>query len=82
MSLLIEVNKISRVKIGDEWFTVMSQSFDIDSYEFSMGGSLVHGGGQSGVCASGFQFVTEGGRMICGELTSISCIELHSEYKE
>src|SRR5690606_14578913 len=78
--------------IGNEWYTVKPGSFYTDSYEFGyyvpdddypdgMRYFCDHGGGQSGVCATGFAF-TEVKRypswytenQIFGPLTSIQAV--------
>ena len=58
MSLEINVDDVIAVLIGDTWYSVEDQSFNIDSYEFTWGETLIHGGGHSGVCASGYSFTT------------------------
>lgn len=71
MSLAIDVDKVGAVLIDGEWYVVLDQSFTLDSYEYlwwsrgegavnTMGGDydpdILHGGGQSGICATGFSF--------------------------
>jgi hypothetical protein len=56
MSLAIDVDEVTAVLLADGWHKVAEESFDIDSYEFVAGSRTVHGGGDSDVCASGFQF--------------------------
>lgn len=75
MSLRIDIDKVTAVLLADGWHTVDDASFDCDAYEFMSGdGELVHGGGQSGVCATGFGFNSEDAR-IYGPLTAILAVK-------
>lgn len=75
MSLAIDVDKVVSVLLADGWHEVLKESFELDSYEFTWSGSAVHGGGQSGVCATGFTFlVTEQGIKLAGPLTAILAV--------
>jgi hypothetical protein len=62
MSLAINIDAVSAVLLADGWHQVADASFLVDSYEYidpayaNDERGLVHGGGQSGVCASGFGF--------------------------
>lgn len=67
MSLAINTDMVTDVLLADGWHKVARGSFDLDSYEFMEGDVLVHGGGQSGVCAKGATW-REAGRS-----TVISC---------
>ena len=80
MSVAIDVDKVISVLLGDGWHSVADDSFLIDSYEYLEGGLpeglLVHGGGQSGICASGFSFYEEldqdAGGAFQGDLVRVS----------
>lgn len=67
MSLAINIETVTDVLLADGWHKVARGSFDLDAYEFMEDGVLVHGGGQSGVCAKGVTW-REAGRS-----TVISC---------
>ena len=60
MSLAINTDLVKAVLLADGWHEVADNSFDLDSYEYLSGpgdgAPVVHGGGQSGVCATGFTF--------------------------
>ena len=61
MSLAIDVDQVTEVLLADGWHYVFDQSFTLDAYEFfdqyaRETDTTLHGGGQSGVCATGFQF--------------------------
>jgi len=73
MSLAIDVDRVSHVLLSDGWHVVVDNSFSIDAYEFISKQTSVHGGGQSGVCASGFTFKSHEGNF-AGPLTSIIAI--------
>jgi hypothetical protein len=79
MSLAIDTDNITRVLLADGWHDVANQSFDIDSYEYMWCERLVHGGGNSGICASGFTFTTTDGLFVCGPLTSVLAVEQGQE---
>jgi hypothetical protein len=86
MSLAINQHKITRVLLADGWHEC--QRFGTDSYEFGayywdhewgLDGAprfdLVHGGGQSGVCATGFAFTDAAtGEQIAGPLTAVLAV--------
>jgi hypothetical protein len=84
MSLQINAPKITRVLLADGWHE--AQNFGTDSYEFGayfhdsdwssgVGFDCIHGGGQSGVCATGFAFTDPGtGVTIAGPLTAILAV--------
>jgi hypothetical protein len=90
MSLAIDVDTIARVLLADGWHNVTDNSFTIDAYEFLWSGRtgtrvadldpardplLLHGGGNSGVCATGFAFTTTGGKHVSGPLTAVLAVE-------
>lgn len=73
MSLAIDVDHVTAVLIHGTWYTVLDDSFALDSYEYiwwergpdtrnQWGGDvdpeLLHGGGHNGICATGFAFRT------------------------
>lgn len=91
MSLAIDVDRVIRVLLADGWHDVVEQSFSLDAYEYLWSGRdgvtvdqldaeddamLLHGGGQGGVCATGFGFRDEKGRWLCGPLTSVLAVEV------
>lgn len=41
MSLAIDVDKITGILIGNEWYTVADNSFDCDAYEFIHEGKTI-----------------------------------------
>ena len=57
MSFWIDVDEITKVKIAESWYTVKEKSFDIDAYEFILGGDPLYSGEQQG-CSSGCTFIT------------------------
>ena len=83
MSLWIAHDEIREVLLADGWHSVKTGTFYLDSYEFTDnpsdygGTSCTHGGGQSGVCATGFSFVTviaERDLQMFGPLTAILAV--------
>lgn len=89
MSLKIDPAEIIAALLADGWHDVEPNSFDIDSYEFVVPAPddpgpleddedfVMHGGGQSGVCASGFFFVErKTASRFAGPLTSLLAIRL------
>lgn len=74
MSLFIDTNTIRAVLLGDQWHDVKGGTFDVDSYEFQQDETLVHGGGRSDVCATGFTFLTDSGARMWGPLTAIQAV--------
>jgi hypothetical protein len=60
MSLAIEVDDVTAVLLADGWHTVANRSFAFDSYEHVWGADdqVMHRGGTSGICATGFAFTT------------------------
>lgn len=80
MSLYINAEQVTSVLLNDGWHEVKSGSFYLDSYEFAedhtAGGLLLHGGGNSGVCATGFSFDTAASNFrIAGPLTAIHAVK-------
>lgn len=91
MSLAINIDKVGRVLLADGWHTVKDDSFAMDAYEFLwypdedttiMDAQIVHGGGQSGICSTGFTFKERGDKRyddpemwISGPLTAIQAVE-------
>ena len=93
MSLAINIDKVRRVLLADGWHTVKDDSFAMDAYEFLwypnedttiMDAQIVHGGGQSGICATGFTFKEISARdrayvdseiWISGPVTAIQAVE-------
>jgi hypothetical protein len=76
MSLYIDTEHVTRVLLADGWHE--ARSFELDSYEFASGEEVIHEGGQSGVCATGFQFIS-GGRVLCGPMTAILAVEVRAD---
>lgn len=84
MSLQINEPKITRVLLADGWHGCTG--FGLDAYEFGyyyadrdyasgLAFGCEHGGGQSGVCATGFAFIdTATGQQIAGPLTAILAV--------
>jgi hypothetical protein len=72
VSLDIDIEEIAEVLLADGWHVVYGRSFALDDFDFTLAGRRVRGGGDSGVCSTGFSFVTdEAGSRIAGPLTSI-----------
>jgi len=80
MSLAIEVDEVVKVNIDGTWHDVNRyddgrSSFGLDSYEFICQSELLHGGGEGGICATGFTFIdAETNLTISGPLTSITAV--------
>ena len=77
MSLDIDVEKVTGVLLADGWHNVTSKSFILDAYEYS---HAFHGGGQSGVCATGASWKEAGGSVVlyC-PLTAILAVKTKGE---
>ncbi len=77
MSLAIDVNAVERVLLADGWHDVINESFDTDAYEFiemdDKESRILHGGGNSGVCATGFRF-QEKDHWVMGPLTAVLAV--------
>ena len=72
VSLDIDIEEVAEVLLADGWHVVHGKTFVLDDFDFTRAGRRVHGGGDSGVCSTGFSFVTdEAGSRIAGPLTSI-----------
>ena len=80
MSLAIEVDDVVKVNISGKWYDLSHyndgrSSFALDSYEFLNDSILLHGGGQGGICATGFSFIdAETNLTMAGPLTSITAV--------
>jgi hypothetical protein len=78
MSLAIDVSKISDVLLADGWHAVADNSFVTDAYEYVKGAVVLHAGGSSGVCSTGFHFAEAAGRgavaNVEGPLTAILAV--------
>jgi len=80
MSLAIEVDDVVKVNISGKWYDLSHyndgrSSFALDSYEFLNDSLLLHGGGQGGICATGFTFIDDDTKLtISGPLTSITAV--------
>jgi hypothetical protein len=76
VSLAIKIDDVAEVLMAGEWHVVEAHSFDLDSFEFLHDDLLVHGGGNSGICATGFSFTDGNGNEICGPLTSVQAVKV------
>ncbi len=77
MSLAIDVDEVTEVLLADGWHTVSDKSFELDAYEYTWSGEVAHGGGSSGVCATGFAFREDWAtppRLMAGPLTAILAV--------
>ena len=74
MSLNIDIDDINEVLLADGWYSVHDQSFVLDSYEYMWQGDAVHGGGESGICSTGFSFKVDNGTKITGPLTAVLAV--------
>jgi hypothetical protein len=83
VSLAIDVDDVTAVLLADGWHEVADASFELDAYEFvwASGGAredalLMHGGGASDICATGFTFREEGAatEMIAGPLSAVLAV--------
>lgn len=79
MSIAIDPEKVTRALVGHTWFEVEPGSFYCDSYEIieQPSGLIYLGGGQSGICATGFcfQIREQTSRVIAGPMTSLDALE-------
>ncbi len=88
MSLAIDAEKVVQVLLADGWHHVEPKTFSIDSYEIleypddptlrDEHRLVLHAGGQSGICASGFTFVESGWR-VSGPLTAVLAVRERAE---
>jgi len=90
MSLDIDPQRVMRVLLADGWHEVSPGTFDLDSYEYCKPrpegvkeeySDILHGGGASGICATGFVFEDGDGNQIegskvAGPLSSILAVRL------
>lgn len=76
MSLAIDVDNVTAVLLADGWHTVVDDSFNLDAYEYTWQGEALHGGGQSGVCATGYAFTDSDGDSLAGPLTAILAVRV------
>jgi hypothetical protein len=86
MSLCIDVNAVSAVLLADGWHEVAHASFNLDAYEYAWSGDasligtnyldmkLLHGGGESGICATGFGFEAPDGSRMFGPLSAVLAV--------
>ncbi len=78
MSLYIDVDVVEQVLLIDGWHVVTEKSFAMDSYEFHWGKIVTLGGGQSGICATGFEFWEKDAdgtdHLIAGPMTSVLAV--------
>ena len=85
MSLAIDVDHVHSVLVAGTWHEIADDSFFLDSYEYiwHSGRSredwdkdpmVLHGGGHSGVCATGFSFRLPNGDTMAGPLTAIQAV--------
>jgi hypothetical protein len=79
VSLHIEPTDVRAVLLADGWHEVEPESFYLDSYEYVYEDDhgeldIAHGGGQSGVCATGFAFKSPEQLRTCGPLTAILAV--------
>jgi hypothetical protein len=75
VSLDIDIGDVAEVLLADGWHVVHGKTFELGAFEFTHQGRYVHGGGDSGICATGFSFVTDHeGSRLAGPLTSILAV--------
>ena len=84
MSLAIDIDEVVKVNIDGIWYDVGQyddgvSSFFLDSYEFisnpGFDQNIEHGGGQGGICATGFSFIDADTTLrVSGPLTSITAV--------
>lgn len=85
MSLAIDVDKVVAVLLADGWHDVEDHSFSLDSYEYvwwpkgADDSQVVHGGGQSDVCATGFEFYESAFIKMAGPLTAILAVRFSDD---
>lgn len=84
MSLAIDIDHVTAVLLTAGWHDVANNSFTLDSYEYvwyagqrarqNDDPEIVHGGGNSSVCSTGFSFTTDDGSLIGGPLSAIQAV--------
>lgn len=74
MSLAIDIDKVKAIKLDNQWYSVLKNSFDIDAYEFLYKGKLLYNGHTHG-CATGCCFLTEIDGKQCTMYIKINAIE-------
>ncbi len=77
----INTDAVTAVLIAGTWYEMDDGSFDLDSYEFmdGEGGCCIHGGGASGVCATGYVFKIRGRSVrMSGPLTAVQAVRYRS----
>jgi hypothetical protein len=84
VSLAIDIDRVSSVLLADGWHLVKDFSFYLDAYEYlwypDRGDDpdpiTTHGGGSSGICATGFGFHDrDADAWVYGPLTSILAVK-------
>lgn len=82
MTLAINPDVVTAVILSTGRYECEPGSFDLDSYEFVIpsknpdrDGFVLHGGGKSGVCATGFSFHVPDGPRMYGPLTAVLAVE-------
>lgn len=79
MSLAIDPDDVTQVLLADGWHWATNGLW-LDAYEYVAGDDIVHGGGGSGVCATGFAFEEfvdgEGTFRTYGPLTAILAVRV------
>jgi len=84
VSLAIDVDNVTEVLLADGWHVVLRDSFDLDSYEYISANeyqrerddfTLLHGGGNSGICSIGFSFLTGAHTRMAGPLSAVLAVK-------
>lgn len=75
MSLAIDVNKVEEVLLADGWHRVVSDTFELDSYEYvsASGPTQFAGGQEAAISGMGFTFTEQlpAGAQAMGRRTKI-----------
>jgi hypothetical protein len=80
MSIAIEIDGVKQVLLSDGWHIVGENeegdsTFALDAYEYLWGEQVVHGGGSSGVCSTGFVFFDDSTQnWVAGPLTAVLAV--------
>lgn len=87
MSLAIDIDEITSVKIGEKWYPVIEKSFDTDAYEFVWKGrDFYHYNGSEQGCSTGCKFITEivGGTEVWmfAPMTSVLAVAINRKIQE